>query len=152
MLKHWCSLESNLLQGIVKSDICLDRSSENVVSDSDRKLDFEISHQICSLIVRLLGVTTVTDTDVETMLSAVMKALKDSMQHWVGEKELGHVMCIMCFLAMRFGNLNGIGQELLQIIKKTGSNQAERYLCGLEIFYRFLEGKSSKNNVRGFYT
>ena len=152
VLKHWCSLESNLLQGIVKSDICLDRSSENVVSDSDRKLDFEISHQICSLIVRLLGVTTVTDTDVETMLSAVMKALKDSMQHWVGEKELGHVMCIMCFLAMRFGNLNGIGQELLQIIKKTGSNQAERYLCGLEIFYRFLEGKSSKNNVRGFYT
>ncbi len=154
VLESWCKLDSNQLQGLVRVDICLDKNRDDRTSQSDvkpdsksrpldpeHKIDVETSYQICLLIIRLLGVTQAVNANAQEMLTTVMRSMKDSMRHWVGEKDLDHAMCLMCVLAMRFGALNEVDHELLQIIKSIGPNDAERYLRGLEIFYRFIEGK-----------
>jgi len=142
ILKHWSSLATSPLQALVKNDICIVGSKTSSASSDDEKtLAFEISRQLCAIIGRLLGAVTAKDSKVEKMFGTVLKVLKASMQHWVYEKELNHVMCTMCILAMRLGTVTDVGTELLHIVKKRGSAQADQDLFILELFYRFLQGK-----------
>jgi hypothetical protein len=143
MLKNWCKLGTQQIQVIVKNDICVIGNNAIAALSEKKLILFDISQQLCSLLASLLGAMSETDPDSSTkkMFNSILKTLKNTMQHWVAKKELVSVMCFMCILAMRFGGMKDVSEELLKIVKRKKSKEGDQDLCVLELFYRFLQGK-----------
>ncbi len=136
---QWKNLTASQLQTIFKSDICV--LDLNKTMEARKKTNvFDISRSLCGILIQLLGIKTTTKAD-NQLFKTALKVFKAQMQHWVHEKELNHLICTTCVMAMRFGSIKDVGKNLMRILMSGGIGNEDRDLAALELFYRFLQGK-----------
>lgn len=143
VLDLWGNLGSKQLQTLIKNDICVIGNNSIAALSSDRSTLFHVSYQLSSFIAALLSVSAHSDSNEnnDIMFSTILNVLEETVQHWVGKNGLGHIMCILCVLSIRYGTLVDVGNVLLTMTKKKMAQGLNQYLLDLELFYRYLLGK-----------
>jgi hypothetical protein len=149
--RWWKSLTPDLIQDLVKNDLCLRNSfATSGQSDGDRSHLIALSRDLCSIIVFLIGnigSEPQSGTSENKAWDIILRCIKENLHCWGWAKDpnLNHLLYLLCVPSARSGEIKSVGEDLL-LLATAGDDlrrSAERtqILAVLECFYRFLRGK-----------